>query len=116
MSLTPAFEIGLWNAWILMLYLPLHPLIMMLIDKTIGTGEMSQKMEFPAYNKTEKILALTTHVFIMPVVALYSIFLPLKLSTAWLYVGLPICFLGGILMLLAYISIIGIPAQHFILL
>jgi hypothetical protein len=33
MSLRPAFEIGLWNTWILTLYLPLHPLLMMLIIK-----------------------------------------------------------------------------------
>jgi len=43
MSLVPEFEIGLWNAWILTLYLPLHPLIMMLIDKVVGTGDMFKK-------------------------------------------------------------------------
>jgi len=108
MSLVPAFDVGIWNAWILTVFMLL-----------VGMGpaffinkERAKQLEtMPPYNKTEKILALTTHVFIMPVIALYSVFLPLTLSTAWLYVGLPICFLGGILMLLAYISIIGIPAD-----
>ncbi|HEY32257.1 MAG TPA: isoprenylcysteine carboxylmethyltransferase family protein [Dehalococcoidia bacterium] len=63
----------------------------------------------PPYNRTEKISVLTTHAFIMPAVAIYSIFLPLKLATAWLYTGLPICFIGGILMLIAYISIRDTP-------
>jgi len=35
MSLIPAFKIGLWNAWILTLYLPLHPLMMMLIVRVV---------------------------------------------------------------------------------
>jgi hypothetical protein len=51
MSLTPAFEIGLWNTWILTLYLPLHPLLMMLIIKNAA-----KKMEAPAYNKSEKVI------------------------------------------------------------
>ena len=38
MSWLPAFEIGLWNAWILMLYFPLHGLIMTVVDKAIGTA------------------------------------------------------------------------------
>jgi len=43
MSLIPAFEIGVWNAWIYMLYFPLHPLLMGLIDRAVGTGGMSPK-------------------------------------------------------------------------
>jgi len=46
--------------------------------------------QFPPFKKTEKILALSTHAVIMPVVFIYSLFLPLKLGTAWLYAGLSI--------------------------
>jgi len=42
------------------------------------------------FKKIEKILSLSTHVVIMPIVFIYSIFLPLKIGTLWLYVGLPI--------------------------
>ena len=56
MSLIPAFEIGVWNAWILMLYLPLHPLIMILTDKLVGVGNITKKMGSVPYNKTEKII------------------------------------------------------------
>jgi protein-S-isoprenylcysteine O-methyltransferase Ste14 len=42
------------------------------------------------FKKTEKILALSTHVIIMPFVFFYSIFLPLKIGTPWLYSGLSI--------------------------
>ena len=54
MSWLPAFEIGLWNAWILMLYFPLHPLVMIVVDKAVGTGEMLKKMGDVPYEKGEK--------------------------------------------------------------
>jgi hypothetical protein len=44
MTLIPAFEIGFLNAWILMLHYPLHPLVMLVIDKVVGTGEITKKM------------------------------------------------------------------------
>lgn len=44
--------------------------------------------QFPPFKKPERILAVSTHAIIMPVVLIYSIFLPLKIATAWLYVGL----------------------------
>ena len=40
------------------------------------------------FKKIEKLLALSTHVVIMPFVLIYSLFLPLKIGSAWLYVGL----------------------------
>ena len=38
MSPIPAFEIGVWNAWILMLYFPLHPLLFLVVDKLVATS------------------------------------------------------------------------------
>ncbi|MFC1919848.1 methyltransferase family protein [Chloroflexota bacterium] len=106
MTAVPAFEVGVWNAWILTVFM----LLVGMVPSFFISKERAKKIEgWPPYSKTEKILALTTHVFIMPVVAIYSIFLPLKLGTVWLYVGLPVCFLGGILMLIAYLNIIGTP-------
>jgi protein-S-isoprenylcysteine O-methyltransferase Ste14 len=106
MSLIPAFEIGIWNAWILTVFM----LLVGMVPSFFISKERAKKMEgWSPYSKTEKILALSTHVFIMPVAAIYSIFLPLKIGTVWLYVGLPICLLGGIMIVIAYINIIGTP-------
>jgi hypothetical protein len=93
MSWVPAFKIGLWNAWMLMLYLPLHPLIMILVDKAVGTGQFMKKMGDVPYEKKEK-RAFMTGMALMVLLVLYSIFLPLKLGTAWFYVGLAIYLLG----------------------
>ena len=55
MSLVPTFKIGVWNAWILTLYPLLHPFVMMLIDKAMGSGDIFQKMENFAHNKVDKM-------------------------------------------------------------
>ena len=108
MSLVPTFEVGMWNAWILMLYLPLHPLIMMLVDKAVGTGGMNKKMITPEYTKPEKRIVYTFMRF-LAVLFIYSVFLPLKLGTAWFYAGLPIYLLGFVLLLIAIVNISTTP-------
>jgi len=109
MSLIPAFEIGLWNAWILTLYLPFHPLIMMLIDKLVGTGDIFKKMgDSSAYTKTENIMNIFSTCILFGLF-IYSIFLPLQLETAWFYLGLVLSVLGVVTWTIAIVNIADIP-------
>jgi len=103
MSLVPIFKIGLWNAWILTLYLPLHPLIMMLIVK-----DVRQKMKSPDKGKTEKMI-FNCQAAIFFGLFICSIFIPLRLGTIWFYVGLIMCILGIITWTLAMVNIRNIP-------
>ena len=117
MSLVPAFELGLWNAWILIvLQFLLNTIFPGLINK-----ETMKKMDLLApyrkltpYRNTEKILALSTHAIIMPFTIIYSIFLPLKLGTTWFYVGLPICLLSLFMNLIASINIATTPIDELV--
>jgi protein-S-isoprenylcysteine O-methyltransferase Ste14 len=112
MSLIPAFEIGIWNAWILQglfLLAAIVPDFLMGKEAKLSMKRMSQ---FVPFSKSEKMLALSTHVVIMPVVAIYSIFLPLKLGTAWLYVGLPIFALSLVMYVVTTISIANTPVNE----
>jgi len=59
--------------------------------------------------KTKKRLALSTHAVIMPVAAIYSIFLPLKIGTAWLYAGLLIFALSMVITVMTSISFATTP-------
>ena len=61
----------------------------MVLDKEAKIRSKRMSM-FAPYKKIEKLLALSSHVVIMPLVFIYSLFLPLKIGSAWLYVGLPI--------------------------
>ena len=109
MSFIPAFAIGVWNAWILTLYIPLHPLIMMLIDKLVGTGDIFKKMETPTFNKTENIMNIFSNFVLLFGLFIYSIFLPLQLGTAWFYVGLALSVLGVVAWTIAIVNIADIP-------
>ena len=97
MSLIPAFEIGVWNAWLLMLPVMLIIPLCLYISRKRG---QSPSRETNA-SKMEKTIAysLTSLDFLAMV---YSVFLPLKLWTPWFYVGLPVALLGiiGIIMVL----------------
>ena len=108
MPWSPALEIGLWNAWILMLYLPLHPLIMIVVDKAVGTGEIFKKMGDVPYEKGEKRAFVIYMLGLFAMVA-YSIFLPLKLGMVWFYVGLPIYLVGLVMFLTAIVNIARTP-------
>ena len=89
MSAIPAFEIGVWNAW--MLYLPMILTIpfYLYIGKKRGP---SPSREINA-SKMEKAISysITSLDFLAMI---YSVFLPLKLWTLWFYVGLPVALIG----------------------
>ncbi len=108
MSWLPAFEIGLWNAWILMLYFPLHGLILIVVDKAVGDGEMSKKMGDVPFEKEEKRAFVVLMVIIL-LLLVYSVFLPLKLGTIWFYAGLTINLVGLVMFLTAIVNIATTP-------
>jgi protein-S-isoprenylcysteine O-methyltransferase Ste14 len=96
MSLIPAFEVGLWNAWILTTILFLLITLSGQISKDIG------KKIAPA-DEVKKRNSLMMIVFFG--LLIYSIFLPLKLWTAWFYIGLAIYLLGFLISITALVSV-----------
>jgi hypothetical protein len=80
MSLTPEFELGLWNAWIIAVLGFVLPWIPSFINKEIVNKRMG-KIKWSEFSKTVKIVLIITQVIIMPFTIIYSFFLPLKLGT-----------------------------------
>jgi len=108
MSWLPAFEIGLWNAWIFMLFIALLTLILILVGKTVGTENIYKKMgDVPTEKGEKRANAIST--VLMLVLFAYSIFLPLKLGTAWSYACLTIYLVGIIMFLSAIITVAKTP-------
>jgi steroid 5-alpha reductase family enzyme len=92
MSLIPAFEIGLWNAWIFMLLDVLtFPLFFRVAVGRAPEGE--GKNQVSALSRTNRITLYSSKIIYIPAF-IYSIFLPLKLGTLWFYIGLPITIIG----------------------
>ena len=94
MSIVPAFEIGLWNAWIFMLLDVLTFPLFIRIAKG-RAPEIEGKSQLSAMSRTERITLYSSKAIYIPAFV-YSIFLPLKLGTGWFYAGLPITLIGFI--------------------
>jgi protein-S-isoprenylcysteine O-methyltransferase Ste14 len=95
MSLIPAFEIGVWNAWIFMLYHFLPMPLLMLVHR--GLRQEVSKQHSGIERKLYPVMWM---VWLLGVI--YSIFLPFQLGTIWFYVGFPISMVG----LISYTAVI----------
>jgi len=90
MTLVPAFEIGVWNAWIFMLYEVLTFPFFFRVARGRAPEDTSQVAAMP---KAKRIILYSSKIIYIPAL-IYSIFLPIKLGTVWFYVGLPITLIG----------------------
>ena len=93
MSLIPAFEIGIWNAWIFMIWLVISPLLSNVIIKE---KDVSKRLRASAPMKYETILNIISMVAVFGGFA-YSIFLPIQFNTTWFYIGFLIFIFGLII-------------------
>jgi len=104
MPAIPVFEIGIWNAWIFILY----SFIPLFITLMISKGREKGSNFTTGFNSRQKNAHLSFHLIYILLV-LYSIFIPLKLGTVWFYVGLPICLLGLVPYTIAFVNVAGTP-------
>jgi len=99
MSLIPDFELGLWNAWILMIWLVLQPIFANLFIKDKKTSERLRTSVPVKHEKALNVISMAAVI----IGFIYSIFLPIQYGTIWFYIGGLIFLLGFIL----YLSIIA---------
>jgi len=92
MSLIPAFEVGLWNAWIFMIWTIVTPILLSLIIKEKGVSKILRTSIPMKHEKTLNIISMSAVI----IGFLYSIFLPLKINTIWFYIGSLIFLFGFI--------------------
>ena len=111
MSPVPAFEIGVWNAWIFMIWL-LIPFFLWPLN-VIPEGR-EEGSDFTAeFNRMQKRALLSLHMIYL-LLLIYSIFVPLKLGTAWFYAGLPVYLLGLIPFAMVFVSFATTPPDKLV--
>jgi len=98
MSLVPDFELGLWNAWILMLYV----IFFNILPYVLSGWRARLGVDMPL-NETEKKISNIISLLFFALIA-YSVFLPLKLGTAWFFAGFLIYLLGAIIETMAMLD------------
>ena len=106
MQIIPAFEIGIWNAWIFSVIFLLVQLLGWVINK-----EAYRKLGTPPdmkLSKREKVIGNIANIITF-IGFLYAIFLPFKLGTAWFYTGLFIFLSAVALLTAANISFVTTP-------
>jgi protein-S-isoprenylcysteine O-methyltransferase Ste14 len=110
-SLIPAFEIGAWNAWILILFFYLIAFgLTSLIERVRFKYKADSRPPRPIYNEQDKKITLILMVTVFASF-IYSVFLPLKLGTAWFYAGLVVYLLGMFFLITAEINFVTTPAD-----
>ena len=106
MSLIPAFEIGIWNAWIFTIWLMI---VIFLEPLDIVPKGREEGSDFTAeFSKTQKHALRYLHIIYLLSI-IYSIFVPLKLGTAWFYAGLPIYLVGLISYAMVWVGFATTP-------
>jgi len=109
MSLVPEFELGLWNAWILVI-----PIVIISFSDMRATASR-ESGKAGDFKLTRKENRLTYAVFLPMVVSwVYAVFLPLQLGTVWLYSGLIICLFGMIFTSVAILNFATSPKDKVI--
>ena len=102
MSIIPAFELGLWNAWILKLLGILAVAVTGSLSNKQAMKKFGEKFTVPQ-SKAEEVSGRLISLLSLPFI-LYSFFLPLRLGTFWFYVGLSICFLAFVIAFSSVVS------------
>ena len=93
MSWVPEFELGLWNAWIFIIW----PIVINILGSSVVKDkEVLKRLSVSVPMKFEKILNIILMVSII-IGVIFSIFLPLQLNTLWFYIGL-LLFLSGLIL------------------
>lgn len=108
MSLVPSFEIGIWNAWIFMVWLLIQNLLVMANKNLYRTSGGASDTKPSQAQKVVNILS--TLLWLLSTA--YSIFLPLKLGTAWFPAGLVIFLLGLVTTVSATIDFATAPINE----
>jgi len=113
MSLVPSVDIGVWNAWILVI----AGLVLHVIPPTLATRfnttlkkKFSEAPKDVYLDKNERRINVISVAFLLLLFA-YSVFLPLQLATSWFYAGLVIFLLAEIAYLTTILPWVATPVD-----
>ena len=105
MAIVPDLQIGLWNGWLFMIVFLVQWLAILLIPGHLArrTGDVPE-----GRTRGYRLVSFLTNALWI-VASLYSIFLPFRLGTPWVWVGVLMFGIGLAILVLATISIASTP-------
>ena len=107
MTLIPAFELAIWNAWLFIVPFRLvnYGLSALFLDKK------SNLFLWPSCTRIENALVISL-LTALTASWVYSIFVPIQTGTAWFYAGLPVYLVGTVWVTLAVICFAVTPLDR----
>ncbi len=102
MSWVPAFDIGVWNGWLFMLVYPLQWLAVLVVPKHIAERTSHAAEIFRS--RKDKVMAWFVQGLWIGA-TLYSIFVPFRTGTAWMWVGLAFFIIGVAVLVAATLAV-----------
>jgi protein-S-isoprenylcysteine O-methyltransferase Ste14 len=108
MSLIPAFEFGIWNAWILTIWLVLMPFFSYIFIKDKNTTKKLQTSVPVKYEKELNIMSMAVVILAF----IYSIFTPIEFDKIWFYIGIIFFLIGFILFVSTIVSLRNISVDN----
>jgi len=111
-SLVPSFELGLWNAWILLV-----PFILFCYLRDVYIGFLRKRESSIKEGSASRSYVGLERMYMQLlmvvgcILGLYSVFLPLAIGTVWFYAGLAVYLTGWTFMVLATLVFIATPAD-----
>ena len=107
MGWIPELEIGIWNAWILTIWLVLLPILSNFLIKDKNTSKTLRTSVPVKYENALNIISMLVVIFGF----IYSIFLPIKYDTFWFYIGTMFFLIGFLMNLTAILSLRNVSAN-----
>ena len=107
MSLIPAFEIGVWNTWILGLAFLWVQFGALTFLNRIYKGAYKRAAAPSSAEKIDRFVIL-----VMIIAFVYSAFVPLKLGASWFYTGIPIFSLGLVMLVATLVNFAATPLDE----
>jgi protein-S-isoprenylcysteine O-methyltransferase Ste14 len=112
MSLVPALEIGVWNAWIFVVLLFAAAFVPLSIGSKKAEERLEEEPKGSELKKVTRTAHVVTHMIIMPFTLIVGIVTPIKLGTWWFYLGLLVYLLGLVFVLMYSISFATAPLDE----
>ena len=107
MCIIPTHEIGLFNAWLLVIPI----MIVMYSPLFLHKKAWKRLVDTSWYKKKEKKLALWMSLIMIGLI-IYTIWLPLQLGTIWFYIGLFFVIIGLIFTFIAFDNYASTPSDE----
>jgi protein-S-isoprenylcysteine O-methyltransferase Ste14 len=112
MSFVPEFDIGWWNAWIVLVAFYVASFVPFMLAPETTEARMEGEPSWRETGPGMRAATIITHGVLMPLAPLYGLFVPLERGTWWLFLGLAVGAVAVVMALTASLSFSRAPLDE----